>query len=221
MKTIGILSASFAALGLSACVSLLPEGGDLSPRLTLDAGAPRPAASDMLPVTLAVADPRSEAIFNTSNVAVLTSPLQYEYLAEAEWTDRAPLLLGRFLERRFENTGLFGGVGDRVAIPVSDYTLQTDIRALNLDRTGGQRRAVVAYGARLLDRRGNTLGSRVFQAEQPVDGAGNAAAVLALNTAAQRAADETIAWSEPLVRQDLRNREANPRSRGRADSLSD
>ena len=188
-----------ALLPLSACVSLLPEGGDLAPRLSLEAGQPTDAPGAPLGVSLAVTDPRTEAVFNTANVAVQTSPLQYEYLAGAEWTDRAPQLLGLFLERRFENTRRFAAVGDRVALPVADYALLTDIRAINLDRTTGDRKAVVAYGARIVDRRGRSLGNRIFRAEAAADGNGNDAAVRALNAAARQVADETIAWSIALI----------------------
>lgn len=196
-----------ALLALPGCVSLLPESGDLAPRLTLDAGEAGPPTGAPLGATLAIADPRSEAAFNTVDVAVQTSPLQYEYLAGAEWTDRAPLLFGLFLERAFENEGRYAAVGDRVALPVADFTLLTDIRALHLDETDGQSRAVVAYGARLINRRGETLGSRIFRAETPLDARDNDAAVRALNDAARRAAAQTIAWVEPLVAEGLAARQ--------------
>ncbi|MBB4657764.1 ABC-type transport auxiliary lipoprotein family protein [Parvularcula dongshanensis] len=187
---------------LCGCASFLPSSDDLAPRLSLDAGSARAPRGETLPVTLSVADPRSEAVFNTSSVAVQTSPLQYGYLSGAEWTDRAPLMLGLFLERSFENTGLFAAVGDQVSLPVSDYALLTDIRAMHLDRTGGESRAVIAYGARLQSRRGATIGSEIFREEVPVVGTGNDAAVTALNAAAQRIADRTLDWMLPLIGED-------------------
>ena len=202
-----------ALLALPACVSILPESGDLSPRLTLDAGEAGAPTGAPLGATLAIADPRSEAAFNTANVAVQTNPLQYEYLAGAEWTDRAPLLFGLFLERAFENEQRYDAVGDRVALPVADFTLLTDIRAMHLDQTDRRNHAIVAYGARLTDRRGATLGSRIFRAEVPLGSRSNDAAVLALNEAARRAAEETIAWTAPLVRQGLATRDAREAER--------
>ena len=202
-----------ACLLLPACVSVLPESGDLAPRLTLDAGEPSAASAAPLGASLAIADPRSEAAFNTANVAVQTSPLQFEYLAGAEWTDRAPLLFGLFLERSFENTGRYTAVGDRVALPVADFTLQTDIRALHLDQTAGRSRAIVAFGARLTDRRGGTLGNRIFRAEVPLDGRDNDAAVRALNEAARQATSEVIGWIEPLVADGVAARAAEVETR--------
>ena len=198
---------------LPGCVSLLPESGDLAPRLTLDAGEAGAPTGAPLGATLAIADPRSEAAFNTANVAVQRNPLQFEYLAGAEWTDRAPLLFGLFLERAFENEGRYAAVGDRVALPVADFTLLTDIRALHLDQTPDRNHALVAYGSRLIDRRGTTLGSRIFRAEVPLDARNNAAAVRAFNDAARSAAAETIAWAEPLVAQGVAAREEGEAAR--------
>jgi cholesterol transport system auxiliary component len=197
MRTISL---GLLALSLSACVSILPEGADLPPRLALDPGPEAAAPGAPLGVTLSVDDPASEKVFNTSGVAVQTSPLQYEYLAGAEWTDRVPLLLGSFLERSFENTGRLAATGDPVTLPVSDYTLQTDIRAFNVDRTG-EDRAVVAYGA-TLNAGGRALGTRVFRAEVPLQGRGNDATVRALNEAVRRTADDVVAWSFGLIEAD-------------------
>ena len=207
--------AGASALTLAACVSVLPQAEDLEARLGLDAGFGAPVAAEPLGVTLSIADPRAEDVFDTANVAVKTGPLQYEYLAGAEWTDRAPILLELFLERRLGATGAFTAVGDRVALPVADYTLHTDVRALNLDRTDGSL-ATVAYGARLTNRRNETVGTRVFRAQVPVAGNGNGAAAQALNAAAAEVADATYAWMLPLIeadRDETRRREAERRAR--------
>ena len=204
------------ALSLTAYVSLLPASEDLEARLGLDATyEPVPEAAP-LGVTLSVADPRAEDVFDTTGVTVLTAPLQYEYLAGAEWTDRAPILLELFLERRLGAGGAFTAVGDRVGLPIADYTLHTDIRAMNLDRTGtngGGNTAEIAYGARLTNRRAETLATRTFTARVPVEGSGNGAAALALNAAATRIADETFAWLRPLIEEAERADEAREAER--------
>lgn len=194
-------------LTLAGCLSL-PESGDLPPRLALDAGAPAPSPGAPLGVTLSVDDPTAEKVFNTSGVAVQTAPLQYEYLAGAEWTDRAPLLLGSFLERSFENTGRFLATGDPVTLPISDYTLLSDLRAFNVDRTGEEATAVVAFGARLNDRRGQTVATRSFRAEAPIEGTGNGAIVRAVNEAARRAGGEAVGWGVSVIEDDQRTDQA-------------
>lgn len=203
------------ALSLTACVSLLPASEDLEARLGLDADAAPVPQAQALGVTLSIADPRAEDVFDTPNVAVKTAPLQYEYLAGAEWTDRAPILLELFLERRLGATEAFTAVGDRVGLPIADYTLHTDIRAMNLDRTNGNE-ARVAYGARLTNRRAETVATRTFTVSVPLEGGGNGAVALALNEAATRIADDTFAWMRPIIEEAERAdtaREAERRGR--------
>ena len=197
--------AGASALTLAACVSVLPQAEDLEARLGLDAGFGAPVAAEPLGVTLSIADPRAEDVFDTANVAVKTGPLQYEYLAGAEWTDRAPILLELFLERRLSATGAFTAVGDRVALPIADYTLHTDIRALNVDATGGGRTAEVALGARLTNVRNETVGTRAFTAEVPVDGRGGGAVALALNEAIASVTDQAFAWMRPTIEEAQRS----------------
>ena len=201
-----------AALGLAACVSILPKGEDLEARLGLDAGYREAVDAAPLGVTLSIADPRAEDVFDTPSVAVKTAPLQYEYLAGAEWTDRAPLLLELFLDRRLGATGAFTAVGDRVGLPIADYTLHTDIRALNVDLTDG-RAAEIAYGARLTNARSETIATRTFRVSVPMTDRSNGAVALALNEAAARIVDQTFDWMRPIIAEAERADEARDAER--------
>lgn len=196
------LSLVLVTVFLPGCISLLPSSRDLAPRLALDAGTPMQTApaGPTISASLAIMDPDAAAVYNTFNVAVATAPFQYEYIANAEWTDRVPVLVRRFLEQRFENEQLFAAVGDRTDFVASDYELYTDIRAFHVDRQrGGNGIAKIAYGARLTDRRGQTLGTRVFAAEVAVSGREREDIVQALNEAATTAADEVVAWVGTLA----------------------
>lgn len=188
-----------AACLLFGCTSILPNAGDLSPRLALDPGAPVDEPMTPLATSLVVSDPAAEAVYNTFNVAVATAPFQFEYLENAEWTDRVPVMFRIFMERRFENVEAFQAVGDRTNLPLAAYDLKTDIRAFHLDRTSEPAAAEVAFGARLVDRRGQTLGTRVFRQRVNVSGPGRVAAVEALNQAAVTAVDDTILWARTLI----------------------
>ena len=192
--------ASLMGMALTGCISLLPSSGELPPRLALNAGAPSQATS--VPVQdgyLVLVDPDAAAVLNTFSVAIATGPYQYEYLADAEWTDRVPILLRRFLEQRFENDGVFAAVGDRTEFPLGGHALYTDIRAFHLDRTGGDTVARVAYGARLMNEKGKVLGTRVFSGSAAPNGSSREEAARALNDAARQASDETVAWVRELV----------------------
>lgn len=198
------LALSFVALvGLSGCVSLLPNSGGPSPRISLDAGsvagATTPSRHDL---TLVVNDPSTAAAFNTFSVAVATAPLEYQYLADAEWTDRVPVLVRRFMEQRFEVANVFAAVGDRTAIARPDYTLQTDIRSFHLDRQGSQPVATVALAARLVDRRGRVIASQIFSAQENAPSTARSGRASAFNIAARAVADDIIDWADQAVTAD-------------------
>lgn len=191
-----------ALIALSGCVSIFPDSGDLAPRLTLDAGEPPatpPAAK--YNATLAIDDPNAAAAYNTFLVAIARSPLEFQYLADAEWADRVPVLMRRFFERRFDNRRLFVAVGDRTDIPMSDYTVQTDIRAFNLDATTSDEVARASIGARLVDNRGRVVATKVFTHTAAPNGSGRSARAVALNQAATDVADEMLDWIDGEVEQ--------------------
>lgn len=184
----------FLALGLSGCISLLPDNGGPSPRIGLDPGAPAASGPARHDVALMIGDPAAAAALNSFSVAVVTAPLEYQYLADAEWTDRVPVLVRRFTERRFSNSGRFQAVGDRTTILRPDYTLQTDIRAFYLDQKSGQNAAVVTLGARLVDGRGRVVATSLFTHEREASGTSRQARAAAFNEAARAVVDEMIDW---------------------------
>lgn len=202
------LTLAALALFLGGCVSLLPDSGEMAPRIRLQADAPVSPAQESLPANLVIADPVAEAVYNTFNVAVATGPYRYEYLAAAEWADRVPILFRLYLERRFENAGAFTAVGDRSEMPIGGgYILHTDIRAFHLDQTRGAERALVSFGARLTDSRGRTIGKQVFAAEADTQISGRRDFAQAFNDAAQISTEEVVRWASDLAAEDLATRE--------------
>lgn len=185
---------------LGGCVSLLPDSGDLEPRIRLDANAPVISADTMLETSLVISDPSAEAVYNTYNLAVATGPYRFEYLDGAEWADRVPVLFRIYLERRFENSGGFQAVGDRTELPIgAGYVLYTDIREFHLDQSRGQELALVSFSARLTDSRGKTLGTEVFAAESRTNRNGQRDIAYALNEAARISSEEAVIWANRLV----------------------
>lgn len=190
-----------AAAGLSGCVSLLPDSGELPPRLRLEASAPIDSVAAPVDVALVINDPSAERVFNTFNVALVTGPYKSEYVDGAEWADRVPVMFRLYLERRFENARAVTAVGDQTELAVnSDYVLYTDIRAFHIDRSSGAERARVAYGARLADSRGNTLASKVFSRDAETGGQTPDAYAAAINRAAEDATAETVTWAVGILR---------------------
>jgi len=189
------------ALVLTAgCVSLVPPASKLPPRYTLTPERVGEQGPE-IDATLAIADARAEGAYNTSKIAVLTGANEIRYLAEGEWSDRAPRIFSLLLERSIEERDRLLAVSDRVALPLADYVLYADMQNFNIDRTREPAVADVTYRVRLEGRRGRTLGARSFSAEKVVAGRKTQEAASAINEAAAQATSETAAWALDLIEQ--------------------
>ena len=168
------------AIGASACVSVLPKAAPAPARFEISDVS---SQDDGAPVawTLAVEDPLATRAIDTAKIALTRAPGAVEYFAEAEWTDRAPRLIGVALVRSFENSGRIAGVGSRVTLPSSDFVLQTDIRALAADMSGDGVTARTAVYAKLTNGRSKIHAAKLFAAERAVAGDDGDEAATALN----------------------------------------
>lgn len=184
-----------ATLLLASCVSVLPEAAPASARyqvtdVTIDAG-------DRAPVswTLGIEEPEATLAYNTAKIALSREPARVEYYAGGEWVDRAPRLFGAALVRSFENTGVIRGVGNRVALPISTYALQTDMRKLTITHQNGALTADVAVFARLTNGRSVIHASKLFSASEPVSADSAGAAATALNSGLEQIQRELVEWT--------------------------
>lgn len=187
-----------AVVGLGGCVSLVPPANKLPPRYTLEAIETERRATQ-LPVTLAISDARAEGAYNTSKIAVRTGTNEIRYLPDGEWSDRAPRIVSLLIERSFEEQGGLLAISDRVALPLANYILYTDIRYFEANRSVPSETARVEYRVRLENRRGQVLGTRAFMGSEPITASTTAGAAAALNAAAARAAKDTVDWSLGLI----------------------
>ncbi len=161
----GFSAALLAAL--AGCVSVLPEAAPAKPRLHIAAAEADALAGAPLSFSLVVDDPRATRVYDTTRIAVAAAPGRIEYLAGAEWADRAPRLFQTALIQTFEDAGRILAVGDRSAVPVADLVLQTDIRRMEFTVANGDRAAVVSVYARLTNGKGAVYAAQKFEARAP------------------------------------------------------
>lgn len=182
-----------ATVLLTGCISLVPPAKELPPRFTLSALSVD-AEGERLPVTLAIADARAEGAINTSKIAVRVAPNEIRYLPDGEWSDRVPRILSLLIERSAEEQARFLAVSDRVALPLADYILFTDIQHFEAVRHSDQESVEVTFRVRLENRTGRVLAARRFDATEPMRSDDTAGAAFALDAAAARATAELGAW---------------------------
>ncbi len=191
-----IRSAIFgAALFASGCVSLLPETSPPKPRYNISAVDAGVLAGESVAWSLAIDDPRTTRVYDTTRIAVSTGAGKIEYFAGAEWADRAPRLFQTALVESMEDSGRIVSVGDRNAVPLGDFVLQTDIRRVQLNVRGNDRSAQFSVYARLTDGRGKIFAAQLFEASTPAgsDDADNV--VAAFDTAFRNAITEIVDWT--------------------------
>ncbi len=187
----------FLGMGaLSACVSLLPDAPPPALRYSLgDTTTTLPSTAEPMQWSLSIDESSASRVIDTTQIALVTSPQEYQYYAGGEWTERAPMLFNRSLIRSFENTAALTGVGARSNQPVADYILQTDIRTFEADKTSGALVANIDVYARLTDSRSRILASRRFTQSIAVTQDNAKSVAVALDEGAKEVMDDIIAWS--------------------------
>ena len=121
--------AAIAALAVTAaCDITLPGTGE---RAQLYVLTPKSTYPDDLPKVdwqLLVGETTSPAGLYTQRIAVAYSPIELDYFARTNWTDRAPEMVLRLLVESFENSGKIIAVGrDSVGLR-SNVLLKTELR---------------------------------------------------------------------------------------------
>ncbi len=121
--------AIMAAVALAASCDLsLPGTGERSQLYVL---TPKSTYPDDLPKVdwqLLVEQTASPAGLDTQRIAVAYSPIELDYFARTNWTDRAPEMVLRLLVESFENSGKIIAVGrDSIGLR-SNIVLKTELR---------------------------------------------------------------------------------------------
>ncbi len=158
-RSVLVLSAMLAA----GCVSVLPEAAPAKPRFHIVAAAAGGLTGEPLDFSLVIDEPRSTRVYDSVRIAVASAPGRIEYLAGAEWADRAPRLFQTALIQTFENAGRILAVGDRSSLPIADLVLQSDIRRMELSVENGEAADISVY-ARLSDGKGRIYAAKKFEA---------------------------------------------------------
>lgn len=195
MKTFLKLLAASAVFSAAACVSVLPDAPPPAARYLLAPVAYDAPAGETARWSIAIEDPQATRVYDNTRIAVVRAPGRVEYFSGGEWADRSPRLFQAALIRSFENNGRILGVGDRTVLPISDFVLQSDIRAIHADYTGGAPAAKFEVFARLTNARGKVFAAKLFTETEPAADDDVAAVASAFDRALTRAMASIVDWS--------------------------
>jgi cholesterol transport system auxiliary component len=175
-----------AGLLIAACGGSAPETFDLSAATVPEA--------HRLRAQVAIREPLTSQELDGQRILVRTSPETVAYLTGAQWADRLPTLIQTRLVQTFQNAHLLDSVGRAGAGFSSNFSLELDVRAFELDAKRVQ--GVVDIAAKIVDDRGGRIvASRIFRMEVPSAGTSGVQASVALNTALSAVMTQIVAFT--------------------------
>ncbi len=123
---------------VSGCAVQLPGSGEPAQLYVLTPKSTFPEDLVEVDWQLLIETPIAPAGLDTARIAVAYSPIELNYFARSNWTDRAPQMVQRLLIESFENSGRIVAVG-RDAIGLrSDYVLKTELREFQAEYNASQ-----------------------------------------------------------------------------------
>ncbi|WP_024514656.1 MlaD family protein [Bradyrhizobium sp. Tv2a-2] len=183
---------------LDAIISGLEKmtgGGAPVQKVTYDLRAPQDLGTPTKTIKgqLAIPEPTAVAMLQTQKM--LFSPVKdYPDFADFLWADSIPKLLQARLIDSFENYDISHAPLRTADLGQPDFQLLIDIRRFRIV-TEPSPAVEIALSARLLDKNGKVIASKLFEDSQKLDQLAPAAAVGAFSDSFDRIAREMIGWS--------------------------
>jgi phospholipid/cholesterol/gamma-HCH transport system substrate-binding protein len=165
------------------------------PRLTYDL----PALQNTGPVGRSInvqwAIPEPTAVVMLQTQRFLFSPAQIvPGFAEAMWADDLPKLIQARLIQSFENYDIAHAPLRTADIGQTDFQMLIDVRRFRIV-TGEKPAAEIGLSARIIDKSGKVVASRLFEESEKVESVAPAEAVAAFGEAFGRIAKGVITWT--------------------------
>lgn len=185
--------------GILAGLEKMTGGGTPAQKRTYDLRTPQNLgpAGKTLPASLAIPEPTAVAMLQTQRM--LFSPVgEKPGFADFLWADSIPKLVQARLIDSFENYDIAHAPLRTTDLGQVDYQLLIDIRRFRIT-TEGETRVEIGLSARLVDRNGKVVASRLIETSEKLDKVEPAAAVAAFDAAFAHIAKDLIGWTVQAV----------------------
>ena len=183
-------------LALTHCGSLLGPSNPPPQIYRLSPGSSLPPGGLSVPWQLAVGRPDATQTLDTDRIALFRGPAM-DYYADAQWNDSAPRLVQSLLVEAFDKSGRVQSAPRDSASLRADLTLATELRDFEAqyDNANGAPLVVVDIQAKLLDQRGQVIGS--LDSRQTARASENtiASVVMAFDGAMAASLAQIVAWT--------------------------
>jgi phospholipid/cholesterol/gamma-HCH transport system substrate-binding protein len=181
--------------GIIAGVEKMTGAGTPVQKITYDLRAPQSLGQPNKTIKgqLAIPEPTAVAMLETQRM--LFAPTRdVAGFADFLWADSIPKLLQARLIESFENYDIAHAPLRAADIGQTDFQLLIDVRHFDI-ATDSNPAAEIGLSARIVDKNGKAIASRLFQDSEKFDKIEPQAAVSAFNQAFGRIAKELIAWT--------------------------
>ncbi|WP_439361095.1 ABC-type transport auxiliary lipoprotein family protein [Bradyrhizobium sp. DASA03007] len=185
--------------GILAGLEKMTGGGAPAQKVTYDLRTPKNLgpAGKTLSASLAIPEPTAVAMLQTQRM--LFSPVgDNPGFADFLWADSIPKLVQARLIDSFENYDIAHAPLRTTDLGQADYQLLIDIRRFRI-ATDGEARAEIGLSARIVDKNGKVIASRLVETSEKLDKVEPAASVAAFDAAFARIAKELIGWTVQAV----------------------
>jgi phospholipid/cholesterol/gamma-HCH transport system substrate-binding protein len=178
-----------------AGVEKMTGGGTPAQKLTYDLRAAQGFAAPVKAIKGALALPEPTAVAMLETQRMLFSPVKDDPdFAEFVWADAIPKLIQARLIESFENYDLAHAPLRTADTGQAEFQLLIDVRRFQIE-TVSQAAAVIALSARIVDKDGKVVASRLFEQSQKLDTVEPAPAAAAFSEAFGRMAKDIVAWT--------------------------
>ena len=195
MKPVLRIATMICALAATGCVGGLLETSPPKPRYMVGFVDAAAVAGEPVDWSLIVENPGASRAYDTTKIAVSRSPGRIEYFGDGEWASRAPVVVQMAMIQAFEDSGRILAVGNRADIGLADLALQTDIRRLDLDVSGGGRNARIDVYVRLTNGRSQVFGAKAFSASSAARGEDGDDVAAAFDAALKSVVGDIVNWA--------------------------
>ena len=181
--------------GIVAGLEKMTGGGAPAQKITYDLRAPQDLGPVSKPLKgqLAIPEPTAVAMLETQRM-LLSPAKDYPNFSDFLWADSIPKLLQARLMDSFENYDIAHAPLRAADAGQSDFQLLIDVRRFRIT-TDSDPMVEIGLSARLLDKNGKVIASRLFEENRKLERIEPSAAVDAFNDAFGRIAKEMVGWT--------------------------
>jgi cholesterol transport system auxiliary component len=202
LGTLRLLTLVALLVGLTGCASMFTTPP--RPLYRLTAPSDFPPSARHVAAQLMIGVPYAPNAIDTQRIAMSRSLVSLDYLADGDWTDRAPALVRTALIESFENSKSFKAVGPDSLDLRADFVLQGDLRHFEAvyDSPTGPPSAWVALAVKLVKiPEQKILAETLISARETASANATPQIVLAFNAAMASVSKQVVAWvlSEPTL----------------------